>query len=77
MEATIEFKDARRDLRGLTTTLEKRVLLWLAARMPAWVNSDHLTALGLVAMAGAGAAYWLSGTDARWLHLVNLLLAAN
>lgn len=71
------FKDARRDLRGLTARLEKRVLLWLAARMPAWVNSDHLTALGLAAMAAAGAAYWLSGTDARWLFVVNALLAAN
>ena len=71
------FKDARRDLRGLTTALEKRVLLWLAARMPAWVGSDHLTALGLLAMIGAGAAYWLGGHEARWLLAVNALLAVN
>jgi phosphatidylglycerophosphate synthase len=75
--ANTEFKDARRDLRGLTTKLEKRVLLWLAARMPAWVNSDHLTVLGLLAMMGAGAAYWMGGHDVRWLHAVNALLAVN
>jgi phosphatidylglycerophosphate synthase len=75
--ANTGFKDARRDLRGLTTKLEKRVLLWLAARMPAWVNSDHLTVLGLLAMMGAGAAYWLGGHDARWLHAVNALLVVN
>jgi phosphatidylglycerophosphate synthase len=75
--AKTEFKDARRDLRGLTTKLEKRVLLWLAARMPAWVNSDHLTALGLLAMLGAGAAYWMGGHDVRWLHAVNALLVLN
>lgn len=71
------FKDARRDLRGLTTALEKRVLLWLAARMPASVNSDHLTALGLLAMIAAGIAYWLGGQEARWLLAVNALLAVN
>jgi phosphatidylglycerophosphate synthase len=57
--------------------MEKRVLLWLAARMPAWVNSDHLTVLGLLAMLGAGTAYWLGGHDVRWLHAVNGLLAVN
>jgi phosphatidylglycerophosphate synthase len=75
--ATTEFKDARRDLRGLTSKLEKRALLWLAARVPAWVNSDHLTVLGLLAMLGAGAAYWMGGHDVRWLHAVNALLAVN
>ena len=77
MQQTNEFQDARRDLRGLTTKLEKRVLLWLAARMPACVNSDHLTGLGLLAMLGAGAAYWMGGHDVRWLHAVNALLAVN
>jgi phosphatidylglycerophosphate synthase len=75
--ATTEFKDARRDLRALTTKLEKRALLWLAARMPAWVNSDHLTALGLLAMLAAGGAYWLGGHDVRWLYAVNGLLVVN
>lgn len=77
MHSDTGFKDARRDLRGLTAAMEKRALLWLAARMPGWVGSDHLTALGLAAMLGAGAAYWLGGQDVRWLHAVNGLLAVN
>ena len=38
--------------------VEKRVLVWMAGRLPAWVGSDHLTALGALAMLGAGIAFW-------------------
>ena len=41
---------------------EKRALVWMAARLPRRVNADHLTALGLLAMAGVAASYWAS----RW-----------
>ena len=47
----------RREQRSLTAIPEKRVLVWLARRLPAWVNSDHLTLLGLVSMLGAGLAF--------------------
>ena len=56
------FVEAQRDLRGLTSGAERLALAWLATRMPGCVRPDHLTALGLVAMAAAGAAYAL----ARW-----------
>jgi phosphatidylglycerophosphate synthase len=57
--------------------VEKRALVWMAERLPAWITSDHLTALGLTAMAAAGAAYWAS-TWNRWaLLLVVAALAAN
>ena len=36
---------------------EKRALIWIAQRLPRWINSDHLSALGLLAMAGAGASF--------------------
>ncbi len=72
-----EFTEARRELRGLTAAVEKRALLWLAARMPAWVTPDHLTALGLFAMLLGGVFYALSHRDPRLLHLVNLCLALN
>jgi archaetidylinositol phosphate synthase len=48
------FEEARRDLRSLTAGVEKKALLWLAARTPAWVTPDHLTGLGLLAMLVAG-----------------------
>jgi phosphatidylglycerophosphate synthase len=41
---------------------EKTVLLWLAQRTPQSINSDHLTALGLIAMLGVGLGYWLSAS---------------
>ena len=57
--------------------VEKRLLIWIAERLPASINSDHLSALGLAAMAAAGlsfAAYPLTG----WAALgVVLSLAAN
>lgn len=42
---------------------EKRALIWMAKRLPRWINSDHLSALGLVSMAGAGLAFWLAASD--------------
>jgi archaetidylinositol phosphate synthase len=42
---------------SLLAAVEKRLLVRLAERMPSWVNSDHLTTLGAVAMVGAGMCY--------------------
>jgi archaetidylinositol phosphate synthase len=42
---------------------EKRLLIWIAERLPRWINSDHLSALGLASMAGAGLSFWLARTD--------------
>jgi phosphatidylglycerophosphate synthase len=70
------FQDARREL-GVTASLEKRALAWLAARLPAAVNSDHLTGLGFGAMLAAGAAFALSGARPWLLLVVNALLVVN
>jgi phosphatidylglycerophosphate synthase len=35
----------------------------MATRLPRWVNSDHLSGLGLASMAGAGLAFVLAATD--------------
>ena len=72
------FRDATRVLTSILAPLEKRTLLWLAARMPRAVNSDHLTVLALVAMFLAGACYWLAGSlPAVGLPLVVVCLAIN
>ena len=42
---------------------EKRLLIWIARRLPRWISSDHLSALGLASMAGAGMSFWLARTD--------------
>jgi phosphatidylglycerophosphate synthase len=72
-----EFRDARRLQTSLLAPLEKRVLLWLAARLPWWVRSDHLTALALAAMLLAGLSYWLARTSEAGLLLAVVFLAVN
>jgi archaetidylinositol phosphate synthase len=67
----MEFKNATRIQESVTSVLERRALLWLAAHLPSWVSSDQLTFLGFVAMFLAGCSYVL----AHW-HPVGLLLAA-
>src|SRR5688500_19248069 len=57
---------------------EKRALIWMAERLPRWINSDHLSALGLISMAGAGLAFWLTGSDpVAGASLVVLCLVLN
>jgi phosphatidylglycerophosphate synthase len=69
-ESAQPFRNATRIQESITSSAERRALLWLAARMPSWVTSDHLTLLGFLAMILAGACYLFS----RW-HPVGLLLA--
>jgi len=57
--------------------VEKRLLIWLAHRLPRWVNSDHLTVLGALAMVGGGASFAAATLDRRWLALVPVMLALN
>jgi len=52
--------EAQRIHHSILSAIEKKTLIWLAQRMPAWVNSDHLTALGFVSLAAVGLSYWYS-----------------
>jgi archaetidylinositol phosphate synthase len=58
----MRFKDAKREHHSLLAAAEKRLLIRIAERIPQSINSDHLTALGFVAMLAAGLSYWF----ARW-----------
>ncbi len=49
--------DHIREHRSLLAEAEKRLLIRIARRLPAAINSDHLTLLALLAMAGAGIAF--------------------
>ena len=57
--------------------VEKRVLVWIARRLPPAIGSDHLTLLGLASMLGVGLAFAASSRDPRVLYLVPILLALN
>src|SRR5438034_11648286 len=71
------FKSAVRQQESLLTPLEKRVLAWLAHRLPAWVNSDHLTLLGFAGMIFAGCCYYLSRSSPLFLAGSAICLAVN
>jgi archaetidylinositol phosphate synthase len=62
---------------SLLAPAEKRCLIWMAERIPAAVNSDHLTALGAFAMLLAGACYAVGGNSPFALLLAIVLLAVN
>jgi phosphatidylglycerophosphate synthase len=44
----------RREHRSVLAAAEKRLLVWIAVRLPREISSDHLSALGLASMAAAG-----------------------
>jgi len=66
-----------RQNRSLLAAGEKRLLIWMAERLPPWVHSDHLTGLALAAMLAGGAGFALSRWDHRALWLVVVALAVN
>ena len=66
-----------RDLRSFTAVAEKKILISLARRLPAWIGPDHLTALGVLSMAGAGLCYRLLVVSPLALLGVNLFLFLN
>ena len=71
------YREARREHTSLTAVAEKKLLVWMAERLPPWVNADHLTALGLAAFALGGLAYWSCRRDPLFLHAVNACLLLN
>jgi archaetidylinositol phosphate synthase len=74
---TKSFKNATRQQESFTSGAERKALLWMAARLPAWVNSDHLTLLGFAAMFLAGASYAFTRSNRAGLLLATFFLALN
>lgn len=66
-----------REYGGLLAVPEKKTLHWFVQRMPQWINSDHLTLLGLGSMLLAGASYWMAQWNQFTLILVVVALALN
>lgn len=75
--AAVKFQSAARIQGSITASAEKKALLWMASRMPAWVTADHLTLLGLVAQFCAGASYALTRWNRNALWSVIFFIALN
>ena len=71
LEGSVE---AVREPSFLLAKPEKRLLTWIAARLPRWVLPDDLTALGVLAAFGICGAYQLSNESLEWLWVVNALI---
>ena len=73
----LTFRQAERLQESLLAGLEKRLLVWMAGRTPAWINSDHLTALGFAAQLLTGLSYALARSHRCWLIGASGFLALN
>jgi phosphatidylglycerophosphate synthase len=71
--ANTTYKEATRVHDSLLAAIEKRLLIWMAKRLPSAINSDQLTFLAGVAMLGAGLCYW-KGTPTALLLSIALLV---
>jgi archaetidylinositol phosphate synthase len=66
--------EATREASFLLAEPEKRLLRWVAARLPRRVLPDDMTALGVLAAFGICAAYQLSNESEAWLWVASGLL---
>jgi archaetidylinositol phosphate synthase len=71
------FREAKRIQQTFITIAEKKALRWLAERMPAVINSDHLTVLGALGMFLAGTSYALTRFNRYGLLVACFFLAVN
>jgi archaetidylinositol phosphate synthase len=77
MKRTRSSLEVRRVQESWVAEWEKRALLWLGARTPPWIGSDHLTGLGMSAQIGAGVCYALASRNKFALLAVIACLALN
>ena len=68
--------EATREPSFLLAEPEKRLLRWIAGRLPRWILPDDMTALGVLAALGVCVAYQLSNDSIEWLWAASGLLVA-
>ena len=62
---------------SLLNAAEKKVLVWMAERLPGWVTSDMLTFLGVGGAVVCAVGFVLANFDVMWLWLSSLGLVIN
>lgn len=72
-----ENKQAARIQTSILNAAEKKILVWMAERMPSWVSSDMLTFVGFIGSCIIAAGYALSNLNLQWLWLSSFGLLVN
>ena len=73
----METKQAVRIQTSFLNAVEKKVLVWIAERLPRWVSSDLLSAIGFVGAVIIAAGFMLSTRDINFLWLASFGLIVN
>jgi len=68
---------AQREASFLLAGVERRVLRYMAARLPRWVLPDDLTALGVASALAICVAYQMSNESSVWLWAASALLVVH
>ena len=74
MEGLEKSVEATREASFLLALPEKRLLRWIAARLPKRILPDDLTALGVLAAIAVAVAYQLSNDSIAWLWVASAML---
>jgi hypothetical protein len=69
--------EAQREPNFLLANPERRLLRWIAARLPRWILPDDLTAVGVLSAFAICAAYQLSNHSLDWLWVASALLVVH
>lgn len=72
MTGTGQPKSLTRIQASVLAAAERRLLIWICARLPGWVTPDQMTGLGLAAAMLTAVAYALSELDPLWLWVAVL-----
>ena len=74
---TKERTQSKRIQTSVLNGAEKKILVWIAKRMPCWVKSDMLTGVGVLGALVFALGYFLSNNNILYLWIANLGLLLN
>lgn len=68
---------AKRELTSVLAAPERKLLRWIAGKLPRPIRPNHLTGLGVLASIGTAFGYFMSGRDPMWLWFASGMVALN
>lgn len=73
----MEEEHTQRVVNSLLGKGEKKILIWMAKRQPKWIQSDHLTYIGLIGAIVSAIGYMLANINLNFMWLASLGLVIN